>query len=511
MKNKTYNDSLKIVAKGGIITLTGLFIGKIIGYLYIIFIARLGTYEYGLLSLAFAIVSFITVFSIVGLDNGLLRYVSYYSARKDERRVKGVVLSSIKISLSLSLLFFIVLFIFSKQISVYIFHNPDLTPMLRIFSLMIPFLTLTNAFLAILKAFKKIEYDVFVREIAEKSIRLVVFLILFFIGFGVLGATISYLTSAIGIFLISLYYLNKTFPLKNKIKPIYYNKELIYYSIPLLLSGTLLVVIAWADILMIGYFRTAAEVGIYNAALPTAGLMFVLPAAIISLFLPVVMELYSKNKINEIKALYKRVSKWIFLTSLPIMLIMFVFSRKIIEIIFGLQYVEGEIALSILVVGYLFYAISYTSSNILAMLKKTKITFIISLVSALSNVILNYFFIPPWGINGAAIATSLSFLIGGLFYGLYSYKEMRLQPTSKNFITILILGILSIFIIYNIRKLLPVSLNLFYTFLLFFSFLLLYILLILLFKIIDKEDINLLSSFKKRITNILNIRILSFD
>lgn len=503
---KVKEDNVRAMARGGFIALTGLFIGKIIGYLYTIFATRLGVHDYGLLSLASVIVSFAVVFSIIGLDQGVTRYVAYYNGKNDRKKIKGAVSLSLKIVTISSLIITFLIFIFSKPIAINIFHSPDLTNILRIMVFTIPLISLTYIFLSILKAFKKIEYDIGAREIVEKSIRLVVFTILFFIGFGVFGAAISYVMSAIGMFLFSLYFLHRNYPdlfsLKAKEKP---DKEIINYSFPLLLTGILVLVIAWTDLTMLGYFKTPNEVGIYSVAITTASLMFVLPSAIISLFLPIITELYSKKQNKQIIELYKRVSRWIFLVNFPIMLIMLAFSKKIIQIIFGQDYVLGASALSILSFGYLIYSMSYTSGNVISMIKKTKPIFFITLSFALTNIILNFILIPRYSLYGAAIATSTSFLIGGGLLIFYNFKKMKMQPFSKEFIKIACLGVLSMILVYLLHYFLLPNPNFFLTIMLFLLFLLIYLLLVLYFKIIDKQDWDIINLFKNKIFKMIGI------
>ena len=308
--------------------------------------------------------------------------------------------------------------------------------------------------------------------------------------------------------LLSFYLLQKVFSITGKVKPIYYNKEMLSYSFPLLLSGVFVVIIVWASTIMLGYLRTASEVGIYNAASPTSALLFIIPTAIISLFLPVITGLYSRNKKMQIKNIYKKVSKWIFIANFPIMLIMFVFSSKIIEILFGAQYAEAGNVLSILSVGCLIYSVSYTSSNILSMIRKTKTILFITTIFVVSNIILNYFLIPILGVNGAALASSSSFLISSILFIFFCYKEAGLQPFSKEFFKAFLLGILSMLVVYSIRQLLSPSLTIIITFLLFIMFILIYFVLLFVFKIIDKEDLEIIKLIRNKVASILNISYL---
>ena len=81
-------ESLRKIAKGAGIGFTGTFIG--IGYLSRMVIARfLGASDYGLVCLGFAAMSIATALSMVGLDTGIQRYVSFYKGTGDKERIKG--------------------------------------------------------------------------------------------------------------------------------------------------------------------------------------------------------------------------------------------------------------------------------------------------------------------------------------------------------------------------------------------------------------------------------------
>ena len=79
------NKAIKTVAKGAGIVFLGVFISKVLGYLYRMIIARIGPEEYGLLSIGIAVVSIISFFPLLGLDLGVLRYVAFYKGRNDIR------------------------------------------------------------------------------------------------------------------------------------------------------------------------------------------------------------------------------------------------------------------------------------------------------------------------------------------------------------------------------------------------------------------------------------------
>jgi len=492
--------SLAKIAKGAGIVFFGMVFGKVIGYLYVIFVSRLGTEQFGLLNLAYTVISLLSVIALLGLENGLLRYIPYYQAKRDNPRIKGTITYSLKICLFLSIIFTGITFLYSKEIATYFFHNIKLAHLLRIFTFILPFSVITSLFLSSFRAFQRVEYEVGLKEIVEKAVRLLTAFFLVSLGFGVIGAAYSYLVSSIIVFFVALYIIEKkVFPVfSDDTEPQEQGRELLLYSIPLMLSNILVFIISWTDTLMLGYFRNASEVGIYNAAHPTAALMFIMPTAFISLFLPIITGLYSQKKYEQIKKLYKRVSRWIFFVNFPVFLIMAFFSRQIIRIIFGQDYVSGAIPLTILVFGYLIYSLAYTSGNILNMAKKTKLIFFITLIFAGSNVVLNYLLIPKYGVSGAAIATSVSFIVAGTFYISFSHKITETYPINKSFFKSFLAGLLAVVIVYCLTRLIFEVVPLYGFILVFFLFMLLYLGLLFLFRGFENEDFEILKVIIRR-------------
>ena len=263
-EDKEETNSLHIIARGAGIVFLGMIIGKIIGYFYVMLIARLGTEQYGLLNLGFAVVALLSTIALLGFDYGIFRYIPFYSARKDKSRIKGALFSAIYISFPPSILFAILLFIFSTQVATIFFHNILLAPLLRVFCFMIPLIVLGTIFLTSFRAFKRVEYEVAFKEIVEKALRLGLAFIFIFLGLSLSWIAFSYVASAFVIMIISFYILNKKiFKLFDKIKPIFYKKELLAYSLPLMLSGIMVFTIAWADTLMLGYFKTSSDIFLY--------------------------------------------------------------------------------------------------------------------------------------------------------------------------------------------------------------------------------------------------------
>lgn len=267
------------------------------------------------------------------------------------------------------------------------------------------------------------------------------------------------------------------------------------YSIPLVFTGFFFLIIRWINTFILGYFENASAVGLYNVSLSTADLMYVIPIALTTLSFPIMTEMYSKNK--NLKSIYNTTTKWIFLITLPMFLFFIFFSRDILRIMFGNEYGNAALALSILAGGYIIYSLAKTAMDVLSIVKKTKIIFYVTSIAAIVNIILSLILIPKFHLIGAAISTSVAFMIMGIIFFYYAYKINKLQPIKLFYIKTIIIGLVSIFIIYKLSNMMVLSI--YKLFLILLLFVWIYLFLLYIFKILDYEDKLVIQSWFKKI------------
>jgi O-antigen/teichoic acid export membrane protein len=493
----------KTIAKGAGITFIGVFISKILIYFYRVFIARFfGPEVYGQFSLGMVVLNFALIFGGLGLRLGVLRYVAFYRASEDDSRVKGTILYSLILGGVASIFIMGVLIPYSEFIANKIFHDPTLTDMLVIMLMALPFLVMFQILIFGFRSFKVLQYQVYAEKIFWNVSNIVTVLIFGFLGLGVIGLAGSYTLSIIlSLFFSAYLFQKKVFPfLFSSIGAKNTGKEVLRYSIPLLLSGVFGgLIITNADIAMIGYFMDSVDVGIYNAALPTARIPGIIIAPLTVLFLPLITGLYAKNNLKDLENVYKTTIKWIFFFNIPILLFLLFYPQIIISFLFGEEYIAGSGALVFLTLGLTLRGISGIHSNILAMLEKTKIIFYISIVTVIINLPLNWILIQSRGITGAAIASFLTFSIRYLMLLYFSYRFSKMVPFSHS---IFKTGI-SAFAAFGIFSIVFKSLlklgfsNLIFLFLLI-GYIGLYTIFLLLSKALDEGDIEILKAIERR-------------
>lgn len=497
-----YEDSIKTIAKGAGIAFVGIFISKLLTYLFRLIAARYGAENYGYLALSITVATFAVVFCSLGLEKGVTRYVAYFIEKKRLDKVKGVISASLTYSLTLSIIVAAVLIIFAPQLQQTFFPNikaEEFTLILRIVLLTIPLQVSSKMLIGTFRAFRKPEYEVITKNITESGIKILLAGILFILGFSMIGISIAYSIAVFCSITLSYFFLWKTFPqLFTKFKSTYITKELVKYSLPLISMGIFLTIMASIDTFMLGYFKDASFVGIYNAVVPTAQLMYVLPFAILTLFIPTLTMLYAKKKKEEFKQLYKTVTKWIIMCSLLILGIFIVYSKEILGILFGNEYSIGYIALIILSAGYFLNFMIYASENILMVIKKTKIILYNCLIVSIANIILNSLLIPRYGIEGAAIGTGLSYVLWGLLLLFESYHYAKLLPFKRVLGRVLVSGVISIIIFHLIKGFIEIN-NLLLLLLFIVFFTAIYLLNLIMTGSFEKEDQLVLTYFEEKI------------
>src|SRR3989338_6340950 len=130
---------LKSIAQGAGITFIAFICTYILAFFYRILVARsLGPNDYGTLMLAVAVLGFGRSISLIGLHSGVKRYIGFYLGTKEAARVKGTIISSLKLVMPFSIIISGILFISAEWIALNIFHSHALVPILRIFTLIIP-------------------------------------------------------------------------------------------------------------------------------------------------------------------------------------------------------------------------------------------------------------------------------------------------------------------------------------------------------------------------------------
>lgn len=506
-ENKELDRNLRLMVKTSLIVFVGLILSKIFMYLYRIIIARhFGPEVYGLFSLAIMVTGWIIAFSILGLTEGILRFTSFYRGKKQINKIRYIFRISIITLFFSTTISTIFLFLSSDFIAINIFHNPNLTIFLKAFSILVPISIFSTVFLAVIRAFEKISWYSFITNILENAVKVAAILLLIFLGWKsnavILSYILAFLSILIASYLVCKYKISEIFG-KPKLRRKSKRKimgNLFSYSWPLMLLGILSHIFHWIDSFAIGYFgmeKGAINVGFYNVAVPIAMLILFVPDIFTQLFLPLITKEFSRKNLIVIKELSKQIGKWIFLLNLPLFLLFILFPGAIINLLFGQEYLIAQNALRILSIGLFFLALFRPSLHLIQMMGKSRLLLINMVFTSIVNLILNMILVPRYGINGAAFSTMLSYIILSLIFLTETKYYLSLIPLRKKIFRILLISILPILSLIYIKQFIPI--NTFTLILQVLFFILFYFILVLTTGCLDKNDLMILRTIKKKI------------
>lgn len=175
------------------------------------------------------------------------------------------------------------------------------------------------------------------------------------------------------------------------------------YSIPTQFSWALNQLTYLLDVLLVGLFiHNAADVASYKVAtmLPE-GLLFI-PSSIIVFALPFfIKHNHDRAWFIAKSSAYLRIGGLFFFL---ISLLLIVFAPWIIELLWGVQYLDATTVFRLLAASFAFSAIRSTCTHLLCAVRAVKENLAISVFSVALNVLLCLLLIPKFGINGAAVA-----------------------------------------------------------------------------------------------------------
>ena len=495
------NESLKKTSKGTIIALVGTLAGVLLAFISRVIIARFGMEsQYGIFSLVIVVVNLSVLLATMGITEGATRYIAYFRARDETSKIQGTVSASIQLTSLASILLSLLLFFTSGIIATKIFHDSGLVLPLRVSAFCIPFLTLTNAFISIFLGFDSVKENVYFQSILSNLFFLLALVVVALLGLPFISIFYGYLISAALCTLVLVLYTVKRLPLKlvSKASTNLVRKELLLFSLPLLGVAVLQMVISWTATLMLGYFKTPDIVGLYNAASPLAQFIFIPMGAMLLIYAPVTSGLYAQNLVPEIRRNYAILTKWIFSVTLPIFLILLLFPEAVLGFLFGADFIPASQALRILSLGYIMVNLLGPNGTTLMAMGKTRFLMWASMAAAGANVILNIILIPPLGIMGAAIATSVSLTLHCIIRHVKVHSTLRVNPLTKNLLkpAIISIGLISL-VSFLLKSFVDVTFWMLP--LLFILFYAICFMGILFSRSFDREDIMMLAAIEKRV------------
>jgi O-antigen/teichoic acid export membrane protein len=406
------------VAKNTVWLSISQFGARIVKAFIIIYAARvLGAAGYGVFSYIVTLAGFFGIFVDLGINSVLIRDGS--KASPTERQslfATTLIMKAIAIAASVLMVIFIAPF-FSTL--------PGTKALLPLLALIIIFDNTRDFLASLFRAEEKMEWDAASFLLENFSIAIIGFIFLKILATPKSFTEAYVIGTAIGA-------ATAIWLLRNRFKNILAGAStkrmiaIVKIAWPFAVTGALGMLLTSTDILIISWMKTAADVGIYSAAIRIVQVLYMVPGIIQISTMPLLARL-AKHDDAKFRLVLERTLVFIFLLSIPFSIGGIILGTQIMGFVFGSAYAVGGLALSILMLNLSFdYAGSIVAGGIFAY-DHQKNLIISSAIAGVGNVLFDLVLIPHWGIAGSAIATLIAQILGNTYLW---YAMKKLNPFS---------------------------------------------------------------------------------
>lgn len=436
------NRSTKQTIIKNTIWLTGsTIISRSIRALVIIYAARiLGTEGYGVFSYAMSLAAFFSIFSDLGLSGLLTREI----AKEPEKKSNYIAtIFYLKAAILLGTVLFT--FFFSS----YFVKIAAAKPLIPLAVLLILFDGIRGFGFSFARAQNKMEIEGFLSVATDILITVLGLSALFLIP-STFSLSLAYLLGSIVGTILTFFFLWKG------IKTLSGNfektlvKSILRTSLPFVIAGIFGAFMINIDTVILGFFRTPGELGLYSAAQRPVQLLYVLPALLAGSIFPIISKLIKEDNKKAIKIIIEKSTASVMLLALPLVIGGIILAAPLIHLLFGSLYMNSVVCFQLLLITILFVFPGVGFINAIFSMNLQKKLIWTTGAGALVNVVLDLILIPSYGIEGSAIATIIAQIVtNGLNWWILK-KELNIQTVHflKNIIfASIIMGLVTVFLL----------------------------------------------------------------
>lgn len=406
--------------------------GMAFGYLLSLVVARwYGAEVLGGYVLSVTIVSMLSLFSTLGLDKAVLRYVS--EGAEGPRCYSAWTYFSVAslTALTLSIALALVTFSLREFLAVKVFDGPGMQANLAVGSLIIVFMVnvLVNSEALRAKGHARLYTLIKSMQVSAAPLIFLAVFELLKIGEAAMRPIYGLLCGTASIALISFQLCSRDLPGTDRkwVWDARLMAKMISFGFPVLISSSLAFIVLWIDTFMLGVMRSQAEVGIYNVTFKLAAAVTLSYLAVNVVITPSFARPSFREDVGAMRALSHKGSIIGMVFAGPAALVLIVFGKMLLGY-YGREFTVGYGALMVLTAAQVFNAYAGSVSSLLTMTDHQRQLRNIMLLATALKLLLNLLLIPEMGIDGAAYSTAASLVTWNALAMLFIWKTFGFFP-----------------------------------------------------------------------------------
>lgn len=419
-----------IVQKQSIQNTLFTFIGFVIGAVntLVLYTQILGKDFYGLTAFVLSTANLLMPFFAFGFQNTLIKFYPTYPTEEEKSKfLNGMLLLPVLFMLP----FFLLIYFFQEEI---IFWLSSRNPIIESYFWIIPGVAVMMAYFEIfyawLKVHKKSVFGNFLKEVLLRVFISVGLLMVYFqaiskeIFVWLLVVLYGLVTLGIAFYAFKVRMPKITAGLRMPWKPV------IIYSVFIVFSSSIAVMLLDIDKFMIGKYLDISENAFYSVAIFISLTISVPLRAMHQITHPITAEFMSSNQWDKLQELYQKSSINLQIIGGWIMIGIFINIQQVYALL-PMEYSKAIWVVFLIAFSKYFDLILGNNNSIIFNSKYYRAVLLIGVSLVVVTVFLNWWFIPLYGINGVALATLLSMSLYSLMKLLFVVRKMHLYPFTK--------------------------------------------------------------------------------
>lgn len=404
--------------RGSSLLMVGQFISKGVTFAIQVLIVRyLSKSDYGAFAYALSIAAIGVTITTLGLDRAITRFVPIYHEKDDYNKMFGTILMVLSSIVSIGTALILLFIGLQSIIAGRLISDPLASALLLILIFTAPIESLDAVLTGMFAVFSRPGAIFFRKYVLGPGFKLIVVLLLILSESGVRFLAVGYV--AVDILVVAIFSVVLFQTLRQMGIFEYFNRktiqvparEILAFTLPLLASDLVYVVMHSADVLLVQYFYGTVDVAALKAVQPTARMNQLVLMSFGLLFTPAAARMFARNDREGINNLYWQNAIWVAVVSFPIFALTFSLAQPITQLLYGDRYAESAIILALLSFGYYFNAATGQNGLTLKVYGKIRYVVGIDLFVVVLNVLMALLLIPRYGALGAAISTTATMIL----------------------------------------------------------------------------------------------------
>lgn len=422
-------DMAKVSVKGGFHVMWGLIVSTVISAVGTILIALLlGEDNYGLYSIALTTPTLITLFRDWGINFAMIRYTAQSNAENNTAKIRSIFISGLLFEIVVGTVLSIVGFLLSGFLAATVFNRPGITSLLQIASFIVLTSALVSTATAAFTGLEKMHFNS-IMLVSQSIFKTALVVALVLLGFGSSGAITGFTVSSLLAGLIGVAFLFRIYKRLpnldgNKLQIGKDTKAMLKYGLPLSIGVIIAGVLAqYYNFLLYIYVADDALIGNYSIASTFVVLITFFATPVTTMLFPAFSKLDHRKDPETLKNVFQASVKYASLLVVPAAAMVMALAQPAISTLFGNQYAEAPLFLSLLSITYLLTILGNLSTgNLINGQGQTKFNLTIAIITAIAGIPLGFIFISNYGVLGL-IAVTLTAGIPGTTAALVFIKK----------------------------------------------------------------------------------------